>query len=315
MAAVKDRGATVRLRDPGQRRQGQHLAGGDLPGARAAPARGDVADARAHRARSAQPRQPDRARRRPRRLQRQPEGRARASCCAVARALRHDRDPDAPGALQHPADDGRALRRPARRLGRELGRRVRRHGPRRRLASGSTRAWIQQLRGGPRHHRGRLGRRRPDRDGAHALLRARPTRSSRPPAPRRSSSAGSSAGTRRGRPAGRRRARLPLTRGRPADRLLRLRRHRRRLHLDPPLPEVAQVRLHPHLRQPLARDPQRSADPRRGDRRCCASAATRLRTPTSRRSATTSGSRTSASSRSPSASATPRSGRDATASG
>ena len=57
----------------------------------------------------------------------------------------------------------------------------------------------------------------------------------------------------------------------PAHRALRLRRHRRRLHLDPPLAEVAQVRLHARVGQPLARDPQRPADARRGDRACCAS--------------------------------------------
>ena len=50
------------------------------------------------------------------------------------------------------------------------------------------------------------------------------------------------------------------------DGVLRLRRHRRRLHLDPPLFEVVQVRLHADLRQPLTRDSERTNDAPAGPR-------------------------------------------------
>ena len=73
VATRKARSERLRLPHPGERRQGQHLAGRQVPGARPEAARGDLAAAGPHRDRPAQPRQPDRARRRPHRLQINPE--------------------------------------------------------------------------------------------------------------------------------------------------------------------------------------------------------------------------------------------------
>ena len=165
-----------------------------------------------------------------------------------------------------PTDGRRALRRPARRVGRELGARVRRatrgdsFRARRRLGA--------PLRRRARHDRRRLGRRRTS-----------PRRTSRPyfgPTDAELREQGMRGRLPRlffewdpehdGRGGRARTASERATRAR-APALYELRGHRRRLHLAPPLAEVAQVRLHAHVGQPVARDPQRPADARRGDRR------------------------------------------------
>ena len=81
------------------------------------------------------------------------------------------------------------------------------------------------------------------------------------------------------------RAWLPATDEAPRTGYYDYRRHRRRLHLHPPLDEVVQVRLHAAVRQPVAGDPQRPHHARARRSRSCASAATRRRTRTSPRSA------------------------------
>ena len=120
----KSSGERLRLPHPGLRRQGQHLADRQMPGAWPETPRRHLAAAGAHRHRPAQPRQPDRARRRSHRLQHRPRGRAQAHAQGV-RALRVDRDRHAPGPLRHPADPGGAVSHPAGGVGRELGVRIR----------------------------------------------------------------------------------------------------------------------------------------------------------------------------------------------
>ena len=87
-----------------------------------------------------------------------------------------------------------------------------------------------------------------------------------------------------------------------------LRRHRRRLHLAPPLDEVVQVRLHAAVRQPVAGDPQRPHHARSRHRDPAQDAATTRRIGTSPRSAASAASPRRLSMRSPSASATRPSG-------
>ena len=111
----------------------------------------------------------------------------------------------------------------------------------------ARRAWVRRYGVTARHDRRRLGLGRADPRRPDAVLRAHRRRARGSGA--RVSSATTSAGT-RSEPRGRARARLPRERHGPEDRLLRLRRHRRRLHLDPPLAQVAEVRLHAHVRQP-----------------------------------------------------------------
>ena len=163
-------GERLRLPDPGLRRQGQHLAGRQVPGARPEAARRHLAAAGAHRHRPAQPRQPDRARRRSHRLQHRSRGRAQAHAQGL-RALRLDRDRHAHGALRHPADPGGAVSHPAGGVGRELRVRIRqRRGGAHRLRA----RWrlAHDLRRHARHHGRRLDRRGADRQGPHALLLA-----------------------------------------------------------------------------------------------------------------------------------------------
>ena len=146
--------------------------------------------------------------------------------------------------------------------------------------------WLQKIRRDARDDGARLDRRRSD--GARSDRLQRPGR-------RRTRTRRDACGVSRlllpvgsgNEPRSRLRARVSPARRGAEDRLLRLRRHRRRLHLDPSLVEVVQVRLHAAVRQPVARDPQR---PHERDEafESFASAATRRRTRTSRSSVSSS---------------------------